>query len=134
MITSFAHVYFIVGDLDRSLRFYCDGLGLKHAFDFRDKNGKRTGVYIKAGGRNFIELFQGEVKADNAGRSFAHICMEVDDIEKTAAELKSKGIEVGPVSLGMDQSWQAWLADPDGNRIELHCYTPKSWQVPWLSL
>jgi hypothetical protein len=36
---------------------------------------------------------------------------------------------VGEVSLGSDQSWQAWLADPDGNRIELHAYTPESKQL-----
>jgi hypothetical protein len=36
---------------------------------------------------------------------------------------------VGEVKMGSDHSWQAWLADPDGNRIELHAYTPESNQV-----
>jgi lactoylglutathione lyase len=31
--------------------------------------------------------------------------------------------------LGGDQSYQAWLADPDGNRIELHQFTDKSLQI-----
>jgi hypothetical protein len=32
----------------------------------------------------------------------------------------------------MDHSWQAWITDPDGNKIELHDYTPESWQAPFL--
>jgi hypothetical protein len=32
----------------------------------------------------------------------------------------------------MDRSHQAWIVDPDGNRIELHGYTPESKQNGWL--
>ena len=56
----------------------------------------------------------------------------MDDIEKTAAALRAQGVEVGAVKMGGDQSWQAWLADPDGNRIELHAYTEQSKQQPSL--
>ena len=48
------------------------------------------------------------------------------------AELRARGVEVSDPKLGSDQSWQAWLADPDGNRIELHGYTPDSHQAPSL--
>ena len=34
--------------------------------------------------------------------------------------------------MGGDNSWQAWTCDPDGNRIELHQYTPESKQTPSL--
>jgi predicted enzyme related to lactoylglutathione lyase len=57
--------------------------------------------------------------------------LEVDDLELTVAALRGRGVEVSNPKLGSDQSWQAWLADPDGNRIELHQYTPKSRQRPW---
>lgn len=43
------------------------------------------------------------------------------------------GVEVGDITFGSDQSWQAWLKDPDGNNIELHGYTPESKQTPWLA-
>jgi predicted enzyme related to lactoylglutathione lyase len=56
----------------------------------------------------------------------------VDDIEQTVRALRARGVEVSEVKMGGDQSWQAWLADPDGNRIELHQYTPESWQAPFL--
>jgi predicted enzyme related to lactoylglutathione lyase len=41
-------------------------------------------------------------------------------------------LEITTPALGSDGSWQAWLADPDGNRIELHMYTPESKQAPHL--
>jgi len=71
------------------------------AFEFKDDKGKRFGVYLRAGGRCFIELFQGEVTGAAPKPSFQHICLEVDDIEKTVAEMKAKGIEVGQTKLGL---------------------------------
>ena len=132
MITEMAHVCFTVSDLDRSIQFYCERLGLRHAFDFKDEKGRRFGVYIKVGGRTFIELFEGVLGKRADGQSFAHICLEVDDIQATVRMLRQRGIEVGEISMGCDHSYQAWLADPDGNRIELHGYTPESWQGAWL--
>lgn len=132
MITNLAHVCFTVSDLDRSIEFYGDKLGMAHAFDFIDDSGRRFGVYLHAGGRNFIELFVGEVGAAAEKPSFRHVCLEVDDIEETVATLRARGVEVTDVKTGSDHSCQAWLADPDGNRIELHQYTPRSKQMPSL--
>jgi hypothetical protein len=42
-------------------------------------------------------------------------------------------VQVTNVSLGSDKSWQAWLSDPDGNKIELHQYTAESKQGPFLA-
>lgn len=133
MVNGLAHVCFVVRDLDKAVEFYVTKLGLAIAFEFRNADGARFGVYIKAGGRCFIELFQGEVTPVADKPSFQHLCLEVDEIESTVAELRAKGIDVGPITLGCDQSWQAWLADPDGNRIELHAYTAASWQGPHLT-
>ena len=66
-------------------------------------------------------------------QSFRHICLEVDDIRTTVERLRSKGIEVSEPKLGKDRSWQAWITDPDGNRIELHDYNPDSKQAPFVS-
>jgi glyoxylase I family protein len=132
MVTNMAHACFIVADLERSLHFYQDGLGLPLAFDFKNEKGGRRGVYLHLGGRNFIELFVGEVAEPAKAQSFRHICLEVDDIQATVADLRNKGIEVSEPKYGIDCSWQAWITDPDGNRIELHDYTPESWQAPWL--
>jgi catechol 2,3-dioxygenase-like lactoylglutathione lyase family enzyme len=81
------------------------------------------------GGRTFIELFQGDPQPTPGGVSYKHICLEVDDIQQTVAEMRERGVEVGDITLGSDQSYQAWITDPDGNRIELHQFTDESLQV-----
>jgi lactoylglutathione lyase/glyoxylase I family protein len=129
MITGLAHVCFVVSDLDASITFYRDKLGLRPAFDFINDKGERFGIYFRLGHRTFLELFRGEVGKPAERPSFQHFCLEVEDIEATVAQMKANGVAVGEVTLGSDNSWQAWLNDPDGNRIELHAYTPESKQV-----
>ena len=132
MITGIAHVCFRVADLERSISFYVDQLGLTPAFEFRRDDGTKFGQYIHAGGRNFIELFVGEIEPPSKGQSYGHICLEVDDMEATVAALRERGVEVTDIVVGSDHSAHAWLADPDGNRIELHAYNPQSKQTPYL--
>jgi len=134
MIKGIAHVCYTVKDLERAIRFYCDTLKLKQAFEFRDAKGRRFGVYIHVGGRNFIELFEGELADLKETGSYSHLCLEVDNIETTVKGLREQEIEVSDPKMGGDGSWQAWLADPDRNRIELHQYTTESKQEMALKL
>ena len=133
MITGIAHTCFTVSNLEQSIQFYRDGLGLTPAFDFVNEDGRRYGLYLHAGGRNFVELFEGTLGERVEGQSFRHICLEVDDIQATVGTLRERGVEISDPKLGKDQSWQAWITDPDGNRFELHQYTPQSWQAPALA-
>jgi len=132
MITGIAHACYITTDLERSIAFYRDKLAMTEAFPFLKTDGRKFGAYLHAGGRNFIEIFEGKPGAKAEGQSYQHLCLEVKDIEGTVKALRAKGVEVTEAKLGTDGSWQAWLADPDGNRIELHEYTPTSKQTPWL--
>ena len=132
MITGIAHVCYVVKDLDASIAFYRDKLGLTPAFDFINDKGERFGIYLHVGGRTFIELFVGDLAERAPKQSYQHLCLEVDDFDATVAELRSREVEVTNVNLGSDKSWQAWITDPDGNRMELHGYTPESKQGPWL--
>jgi lactoylglutathione lyase/glyoxylase I family protein len=127
MIISLAHVCFHVRDLEASVGFYRDVLGLKKAFSFDLPNGK-TGVYMHVAQRSFIELFENKDLRDEAGGSFRHICLEVDGLTAFVERLVDQGVEVTQLKLGADQSWQAWLTDPDGNHVELHEYTENSMQ------
>jgi alkyl hydroperoxide reductase subunit AhpC len=45
------------------------------------------------------------------------------------SDFKKQGVMVSEVSMGMDNSRQAWIADPDGNAIELMEYGPASMQL-----
>jgi len=132
MITGLAHVCFVVSDLQESIRFYRDVLGFREAFAFHREDGTHFGQYLHAGGRCFVELFVGDLAERAEKQSYQHISLEVDEIEATVADLGAKGVEVTPVKMGADHSWQAWLADPDGNRIELHGYTADSLQAAWV--
>jgi catechol 2,3-dioxygenase-like lactoylglutathione lyase family enzyme len=133
MITGIAHVCYHVVDLDAAIAYY-EKLGMTVAFDFRNAERGRFGVYLHVGRRNFIELFaaSGQLAAPEQG-SYRHLCLEVDDIGQTVAELRGRGVETSEPKLGTDNAWQAWVTDPDGNRIELHQYLPESKQTASLS-
>ena len=133
MITGIAHVCYTVSDLDRSIAFYCDQLGLTPAFPFLNDEGRRTGQYIHVGARTFLELFEGVLGDPAQGQAYRHLCLEVNDFEGTVAALRERGVEVTGIKLGKDRSHQAWVVDPDGNRIELHKYNPESKQTPWVA-
>ncbi len=129
MIKSLAHACFVVSDLDRAIAFYRDALGMELAFEFTNDQGQRTGAYLACGGRTFIEMFSGRPVPADPNASYRHISLEVDDLEAAARRLTEHGAGVTDKKLGRDKSWQAWTADPDGNRIELHQYTADSAQT-----
>ncbi len=134
MVKGLAHVCFRVRDLDASVAFYRDVLGLQTAFAFRREDGQKFGQYFHVGGRTFLELFRADrVDPRPEHPGYSHFCLEVDDIRATVKSLEGREVEVSPVVKGSDHSWQAWLSDPDGNRIELHEYTDDSGQAPYLS-
>ena len=127
MIKGLSHVCFTVADLERSIAFYTETVGLRHAFDFTNEEGRRTGAYLHLGARTFLELFQGSPKKTEGG-SFRHICIEVESMDRAVSEMGSRGAEVSEPKVGSDGNPQAWLSDPDGNRIELHELRPEGRQ------
>jgi len=133
IIKGLAHVCFTVSDLDASIDFYVNKLGLTAAFEFVNDEGVKFGQYISVGGRNFLELFRGDLPQRAESQPYKHLCLEVDDLDASIEALQANGVEVTGHKLGTDRSWQAWITDPDGNRIELHCYTDQSKQNEWLS-
>jgi lactoylglutathione lyase len=106
-------------------------------FTLNNSEGKPFGYYFACGDTTFLEFFDqamaaevwgGKVEELNIGTRYKHFCLEVTGLEEFCRTLKSKGVEVSEVTLGMDNSYQAWIADPDGNSIELMEYTPSSLQ------
>jgi catechol 2,3-dioxygenase-like lactoylglutathione lyase family enzyme len=132
-IRGLAHVCYTVSDLERSVRFYTEVLGLTPAFEYYRPTGEKYGQYIHVGGRNFIELFVGNLAERAEGQPYRHLCLEVTDMDEAVAAFGARGVEVTNVKVGNDHSVQGWITDPDGNRIELHCYTPESKQNGWLA-
>lgn len=132
MIKGIGHLAFEVKDMDKSMDFYCNALGLKKAFDLRDEKGNPFIQYLKVSENQFIELFYAKVDKEkaNGDRSYSHMCLEVDDIYKTVESIRSKGVHIDsePVR-GKDLNYQSWIRDPDGNRIELMQMDPDSPQA-----
>ena len=141
MITGIGHVAFVISDLDRSLDFYCNKLGLRQAFHL-DREGTPSPwiVYLQIASGHFLELFPGG-SGENEPREvgYNHFCLLVDDLASTLRELEARGLPItGEPVRGLDNNWQFWLKDPDGNSIELmqivsdspHAAADASWSVP----
>ena len=128
MIKGIAHICIGTSDLAATERFYCYGLGLTRGFNFVRK-GQIIGFYLKAAEGVYVEVFKREKVVPEPDSPISHLCLEVGDIDDTVARLKANGYEPTGKILGADQSWQAWVTDPAGVRIEFHQYTPKSCQL-----
>lgn len=125
MIKQLAHLCIHTRDLDATLAFYCDALGMTKAFDF-ERQGKPFGYYLNLGANTFLEVFEGD---PGAVGNINHLCLETDDLDATLARLTKHGVEATDKKLGADHSWQSWITDANGVRIELHQYTDKSMQL-----
>jgi catechol 2,3-dioxygenase-like lactoylglutathione lyase family enzyme len=131
MITGLGHVAFRVTDLDRALDFYVRILGLREAFRL-DMAGQPSPwiVYLQVAPGDFVELFPGAKNVGpqpGADAGYNHFCLLVDDIHATVKELGARGLPiVGAPTKGVDNNYQFWVTDPDGNRIELMEIKPES--------
>lgn len=140
MIRKLAHLCLNTDNLDRVVEFYRDQLGLSVKFRFAAADGSIFGAYIACGDTTFVEFFDragasrqwgdGSAPAEVAiGNRYGHFCLEVTGLAALRETLIARGVDVGPIKAGMDGSFQVWLSDPDGNRIELMEYTHASAQL-----
>jgi catechol 2,3-dioxygenase-like lactoylglutathione lyase family enzyme len=118
------HVNFKVRDFATSIRFY-EALGFKPFLELTDENHKPWIVYLRFSDELYLELISGGGTPGAPGpevTGFNHMCITVTDIEGAAKQLEANGIRLmSPMRLdrGLDNNRGAWVADPDGNRIEL---------------
>ncbi len=127
MIKRLGHVNLVTHDLDQATHFYCDILGLEKAFEFY-RNDALFGFYLKTGELTFIEIFLQTEDVNTQNLVIRHLCLEVEDLDSAIETIRSRGWEITDKKRGSDQSWQAWITDPSGVRIELMQYTEESSQ------
>lgn len=118
------HTMLRVGDLERSLAFYTEVLGMKllRRNDYPD--GKFTLAFVGFGDEAdgaVIELtYNWGVETYELGNAFGHIAIEVEDAYATCENIKSRGgkvvREAGPMKHGTTVI--AFVEDPDGYKIE----------------
>ena len=115
----YLHTMVRVTDLDASLRFYRDALGLRVLRQTDHPQGRFTLVYLAAPGDDEaqIELTHNwDPEAYTGGRNFGHIAYAVDDIYATCAHLQAQGVTIlRPPRDGR----MAFVRSPDQISIEL---------------
>jgi lactoylglutathione lyase len=119
------HTMIRVGDLDQSIKFYTDVLGMKllRRKDYPD--GKFTLAFVGYGPETehaVVELtYNWGVDKYDLGNAFGHIALEVDDAYKACEDIRKRGgkvtREAGPMKHG--STVIAFVEDPDGYKIEL---------------
>lgn len=115
----YLHTMVRVSDLDESLDFYCNKLGLKEVRRMDHEAGRFTLVFVAVEGQEDCALelthnWDPEPYAE--GRNFGHVAYEVDDIYATCRKLMDAGITINrPPRDGR----MAFVRSPDNISIEL---------------
>ena len=119
------HTMLRVGNLETSLKFYCEVLGMKLLRQKDYPDGKFTLAFVGYGDESentVIELtYNWGVDRYDLGNAYGHIALGVDDIYQTCEEITSRGGKVtrkpGPMKHG--STVIAFVEDPDGYKVEL---------------
>lgn len=119
------HTMLRVGNLERSLRFYCEVLGMKLLRRRDYPSGRFTLAFVGYGNEHDHTVLELTHNWDTAsytpGDGFGHIAIGVGEIHRTCEELRGKGVKIvrepGPMKHG--DTVIAFVEDPDGYRIEL---------------
>ena len=131
----YLHSMVRVRDLDASLRFYCDGLGLHEVRRREVPAGRYTLVFLAAPDSPDAELeltWNWDVPDDyGSARNFGHLAFRVDDIYATCARLRELGCVINrPPRDGH----MAFVRSPDLISIELLQEGTLPLREPWLSM
>ena len=128
---SLGHIAITVKDMDASVLFYTEALGLKKAFEIaHPETGAPWIVYLNVREGEFIELFYGGEEKNpwqSKRAGVQHLCLCVSDIHAAVKKVLDAGFSMDVMpNEGCDTNWQAWTKDPDGVRIELMSIAPTS--------
>ena len=131
----YLHTMVRVTDIDKSLAFYCDKLGLKEIRRYDNDKGRFTLVFLAAPGDEEAQVeltYNWDPEAYTGGRNFGHLAYEVDDIYAICTRLMEGGVTINrPPRDGR----MAFVRFPDNISIELlqkgEAKTPAE---PWASM
>jgi len=138
----YLHTMIRISDIDASLRFFCDGLGLSEVRRYDSESGRFTLIFLAATDdmetartqkAPLIELtYNWDPEDYTGGRNFGHLAYRVDDLYALCTRLQDLGITIHrPPRDGH----MAFIKSPDGISIELlqsgDALPPSE---PWLSM
>ena len=136
----YLHTMIRVRDVDATLRFFCEGLGLREMRRIDNEQGKFTLIFLAAPGSPDAEIElthnwpppDGSPSEDyGSARNFGHLAFRVDDIYATCAHLQAMGYTVNrPPRDGH----MAFVRSPDLVSVELLQEGHLPPQEPWVSM
>jgi lactoylglutathione lyase len=131
----YLHTMVRVTDIDKSLDFYCDKLGLREVRRYDNEKGRFTLVFLAAPGDEEAQVeltYNWDPEAYGGGRNFGHLAYEVDDIYAACQRLMDGGVTINrPPRDGR----MAFVRSPDNISIELlQKGQAKAPAEPWASM
>ena len=131
----YLHTMVRVTDIDKSLEFYCDRLGLVELKRYESEQGRFTLVFLAAAGDEEAQVeltYNWDPEEYDEGRNFGHLAYRVDDIYAICQKLMDAGVTINrPPRDGH----MAFIRSPDNISIELlqkgDALAP---QEPWASM
>ncbi|HEX2139702.1 MAG TPA: VOC family protein [Woeseiaceae bacterium] len=115
----YLHTMVRVSDLDKSLDFYCNKLGLEELRRTENDKGRFTLVFLAAPGDREAQIeltYNWDISEYSDGRNFGHIAYAVDDIYAVCQRLLDAGVTINrPPRDG----YMAFVRSPDNISIEL---------------
>jgi catechol 2,3-dioxygenase-like lactoylglutathione lyase family enzyme len=127
------HIVLNVGDIDKSLTFYTEVLGLKGERVDEFRAGKVSFPSVRINQATIIDLFPrkdgaAKLTADKVNGNLNHFCLVVgaEDFSGMVNYLAENHVTVrdGPVSRwgAQGRATSVYFLDPDGNEVEIRCY------------
>jgi lactoylglutathione lyase len=131
----FLHTMVRVSDLEKSVDFYTNKLGLQELHRYDVPAGRFTLVFLAAPGNELAQVeltYNWDPEVYTGGRNFGHLAYEVEDIYATCQALMDKGVTINrPPRDGR----MAFVRSPDAISIELlQKGTPLPPAEPWSSM
>lgn len=131
----YLHTMLRISDIDRSLKFFIDDLGLKEIRRSENEVGRFTLIFLAAEGDEDAQVeltYNWDPEQYSGGRNFGHLAYEVDDIYQICHRLMEGGVTINrPPRDGR----MAFVRSPDSISVELlqkGAALPP--QEPWLSM
>jgi lactoylglutathione lyase len=120
------HTGFTVGSVTAAMHFYADILGFREFWRGSANGSELSWINMRVpDGDDYVEfMLYGDPPTPERRGTANHVCLEVADVEKSAAALRDRAAKAGysraiEVRVGRNRKQQANLYDPDGTRIEL---------------
>ncbi len=121
-----------VTDIDASLAFYCDALGLEEIRRYENEAGRFTLIFLAAPGDEDAQVeltYNWDEDELKGGRNFGHLAYRVENIYETCQKLMDAGVTINrPPRDG----YMAFVRSPDGISVELlQADAALEPQAPW---